>query len=72
MFRHLVRFCRSYIRSVIMFHMAKHSGIQSIFCDLRHATTSSLGMNSSSSHYAKNGFMLAKNDSLVHKPRNFP
>ena len=39
-FRHLVRFCRSYIRSVIMFHMAKHSGIQSIFFDFRHATTS--------------------------------
>ena len=45
MFRHLVRFCRSYIRSVIMFLMAKHSGIQSIFCDFKHATTSSLGIH---------------------------
>ena len=46
MFRHLVRFCRSYFRSVIMFHMAKHSGIQSMFCDFRHATTSLLGIHS--------------------------
>ena len=46
MFRHLIRFCRSYIRSVIMFHMAKHSSIQSIVCDFRHATTSSLCIHS--------------------------
>ena len=51
MFRHIVRFCRSYIQSVIMFHVAKHSVIQSIFCDFRHATTSSLGIHGRFSHF---------------------
>ena len=50
-FRHLVRFWWSYIRYLIMFHMAKRSGIQSIFCDFTLATTSSLVIHSRFSHF---------------------
>ena len=50
-FRHFVRFCRSYIRSVIMYHMAKHTGIQSIFCAFRQAITSSWGIHCRFSHF---------------------
>ena len=72
-FRHLVRFCRSYISSVIMFHMAKHSGVQSVFCDFRHATTSLLGNHSRFSHFMQRLVLcLPKNYSLVHKPQNLP
>ena len=35
---------------LIFIHTAKRSGIQSIFCDFRHATTSSLGTHSRFSH----------------------
>ena len=50
-FRHLVRFCLGYIRYVIMLNTAKLSGIQSCFCDFRHATTSLLGIHSRFSHF---------------------
>ena len=36
----------TYIRHVIMLNMAKRSGIQSSFCNFRHATTSLLGIHS--------------------------
>ena len=49
-----------------MFHMAKHSGIQSIFCDFRQATTSSLSIHSRFSHFMQRLVScLPKNYSLV-------
>ena len=48
-----MRLCLSYIRYIIMFHMAKRSGIQSIFCDFTHATTSSLVIHSRFSHFVQ-------------------
>ena len=51
-----MRFCRSHIWSVIMFHVAKHSSIRSIFCDFRHATTSSLNIQSCFSPSCKDWF----------------
>ena len=72
-FRHLVRFCWSYIWYIIMFHMAKRSDIQSIFCDFTHATTSSLVIHSRFSHFMQRPVSCLSWDySLVHKPRNLP
>ena len=72
-FRHLVRFCWGYIRYIIMLHLAKRSGIQSSFCDFRHATTSLLGIHSRFSHLMQRPVSyLPLNYSLVHKPPNLP
>ena len=72
-FKHLVRFCWSYIRYIIMFHMAKRSGIHSFFCDFTHATTSSLVIHSRFSDFMQRPVScLSQNYSLVHKPRNLP
>ena len=71
-FRHLVRFFWGYIRYVIMLNMSKRSGIQSSFCDFRHATTSMLGDHSRFSHMQRPVLCLPQNYSLVHEPRNLP
>ena len=56
-----------------MFQMAKRSGIQTMFCDFRHATTSSLGIHSRFSHFLQRPVSrLPWNYSLAHKPRNWP
>ena len=56
-----------------MFYLAKHNGIQSIFCDFRHATTSLFGILSRFSQFMPRPvWCLPRNYSLVHKTRNLP
>ena len=55
-----------------MFHMTKHSSIQSIFCDFRHATTSSLGVHSRSSLFMRRlvSYLPKINHEMCHKSVN--